>query len=500
MASPQEPEEKPGHDRRPVSAKELPKHIQGKFRTPDELKEILRRNPERYPHVIEVPGGTGFAVKDQLLIHLEYDDALLASVMDLEDFPARYITQLVIGGQVLNPKTDVSSQCVCLGPGTILVQKEGITDNFTEDTLLSILIDVTTPELHIKGYRPPQLIDEPKISGSHNYYIPGEAIDPASPGDWSNFFAQLTNTSSRSTLAVVDTGVQINNTPLRFWTSDAPNPCKGGPGERQIGWDFVGRDSQPDDDNAFLHGSTVSLLAREQTASASFMILKAFNHEGIAQLDRILCALWYAKKNKAHVVNLSFGYYGEDIPLFRYFLDYLGRQKIVVVAAAGNRMDFDGFPNDIGVKSFYPACYSSDLPNVLTVTTVRCVEETSCDCEESGLARLCFQLRKAFGLLKHSLVPHENFSNQFVTLGVLPAGRNGVFRNPFNSSFTVEGSSFVTPVVSGMLAEIYASNAAEILNTVPSGQLKQYYLGKLPVKTHLSLLGFIRNGAYLLQS
>ena len=491
MALPQDPE----RPERASSRGKRPEVLSGTFRSPDRLRDTLKQNPRRYTNVVEVAGGSGFAVRDELLIHLTFEDTVLDKVLDLEGFPVKFIRKLVIGGTEIS-KAELEESCLCLGPETILVRKEGITDGFTDDTPLSVELESITPPLSIKSGRPPQLIDQPKIAGSYNYYVSGDAVTPASGEDWTSFLAALMPSTPRATIAVVDTGIHIGMANVGYWSREAANPCSGESfPAKQIGWDFVERDAQPDDDNAYLHGTTVAQLAFGQSPGASVMILKAFDEEGIGQLDRILCALWYARKNKAHVVNLSFGYYGEEIPVLRRFLEHLGKNKTVVVAAAGNHTDFDGIPNDIGVRKFYPACFSADLPNVLAVTTVRCEPEEACPCNHGGLQKFWFALRKALGLLSCYLVPHENYSSQYVTLGVL--FEEGKIPDPLHPGGYLEGSSFSTPVVAGKLAAIFSDNRSYIENTLPADGLRNFYLSKLSVRHHHSLLAFVRNGRFI---
>lgn len=148
------------------------------------------------------------------------------------------------------------------------------------------------------------------------------------------------------TIAVVDTGVDLNHPDLR----------------RNLvsGYNFIDRGKPPQDDNG--HGTNVAgVIAavgnnRIGTTgilwNAKIMPLKALDKTGFGNEDKLGEAIRYAVDNGAKIVVMSLGLHRYS-PYLQDIVDYAERNGVLLVAAAGNE----------GNNVKYPAAY----PTVLAV-------------------------------------------------------------------------------------------------------------------------------------
>lgn len=103
---------------------------------------------------------------------------------------------------------------------------------------------------------------------------------------------------------------------------------------------------------AFGHGTMVAGLIHYVAPTARIMPLKAFHADGSSQLSDILRAVYYAVDHGARVINMSFSTPDSSRELQRA-IDYAYRNKVIVVAAAGNE----------GLQArMFPAGFSSVIP------------------------------------------------------------------------------------------------------------------------------------------
>jgi hypothetical protein len=252
----------------------------------------------------------------------------------------------------------------------------------------------------------------------------------------------------KSILAVIDTGIDTtkfdpNIRSLLWKDPGAPTLYNFLPGANTATFK---------DDNDARHGTTVTALAlqgmQHTPVYPAIMVLKALDGNKTGSTFSVSCALSYAIKHHAKLINASLGYYSRG-PQDSILREYLKRcanatDPIPVVVSAGNTNGHHAInllcqPNANNLLQnghlFFPACFSLQFSNVISVT---------------GLARPkqpCF---------------YQNYSPQFITLGVIPAANAFsstaistccTYFVPFVPQFH-EGSSFATPIFAGKLMDL----------------------------------------------
>lgn len=86
---------------------------------------------------------------------------------------------------------------------------------------------------------------------------------------------------------------------------------------------------------AFGHGTMTAGLVHLVAPQARLLPLKAFSANGTGYLSNIVSALYYAVKNNANVVNMSFDL-SSSSPSLQSAISYANKAGVVLVAAAGN--------------------------------------------------------------------------------------------------------------------------------------------------------------------
>ncbi len=260
-------------------------------------------------------------------------------------------------------------------------------------------------------------------------------------------------------VAVFDTGLlpELKNT----HTQAIPENCISN-GDK--GWNFVDKSANTADDNGMRHGSIVTKFILDQADKynkrrVNILPVKVHNQDGKGDLFSVLCAFAYAANCGAKIINASFGFYAQqksEAPsLLREFVKkHIAGNNILLVAAAGNanlEADSDFLshtrqnPRNLEEHPFYPACLSKEFSNVITVTTVSVTKP------------------------KATASPDQNFSNKAVNIGVncdLVEKGNYAFLHPFKNNTAIYGSSFATPIVTGILSQFYN----ELIAVMPGGQ------------------------------
>ncbi|HEY8552233.1 MAG TPA: S8 family serine peptidase [Thermaerobacter sp.] len=186
----------------------------------------------------------------------------------------------------------------------------------------------------------------------------------------------LTRGAPTVTVAVIDSGVQLDHPDLEgaFWTN--PAEAAGRPGRDDDangyiddvhGFDFVHRDAtlfDPGDGED--HGTHIAgiIAARADNGEGvagiapgvKIMVLKVFDGRGETDTPTVIEAIQYARRMGARIVNMSWGARG---PVDPALCRVIAQSPMLFVAAAGNEAQ------DLDVAPFYPA--SCDAPNLVAV-------------------------------------------------------------------------------------------------------------------------------------
>jgi len=280
----------------------------------------------------------------------------------------------------------------------------------------------------------------------------------------------ITQGSLEVVVAVLDTSIDINHPDLdgNIWinSDEIPNNGIDDDGNNYVddinGWDFVNDDNdpRPDFDGAWMddgvsHGTaTASILAAEGnnrngmagvTWRSKIMPLKVMDEAGTGYSEYVAEAIYYAIRNGADVINLSFmGFNWSDE--MNTAVKRAWEAGVVVVAAAGNTPDFLGGTN-LNEYDEYPACIDQyeDEQFVLGVAATDTLDQKALF---SNYGHMCVDV-SAPGLdmfSARSYNPEEGL------------------REFYNNDWS--GTSFAAPVVSGIAALIKSLNpglsAAEI--------------------------------------
>ncbi len=280
------------------------------------------------------------------------------------------------------------------------------------------------------------------------------------------------------TVAVFDTGVdslELSNSGY-LYKGNIPS-CLNTAATN--GWNFP--DSSPAVTDDYMcglespeHGAIVSKLIVEQVRhyaenNVKILPVKIHNCNGQSDLFSVLCGFAYAKERGAQIINASFGYYEpkkyssvngsvlKDPSVFllkRYIQYYLTNNNILLITAAGNKKDAQETqvftsagltpPTDLrNLDSvyFYPASLAADpeMTNIISVTTVDTISNT--------------------------VSPLQNYSPNVVDIGVNAddiSGEDYYFVNPRVDSGLSEGSSFATPIVTGIICSHYSLIRAKL--------------------------------------
>jgi len=174
---------------------------------------------------------------------------------------------------------------------------------------------------------------------------------------------QTTIGSSATVIAVIDSGIDFTHPDLtnNQWT----NPNSAASGDLH-GWDFIADNGEIKDEQG--HGTAVAgIIAAEGNNSlgitgvmwrASLMSLRVLDNTGTGDVAAAVEAIDYAVSHGAHVINLSWGTYGESVAL-RDSIERAIRRNVVVVCSAGNA------GSDLDAISYYPASFK--LRNLIAV-------------------------------------------------------------------------------------------------------------------------------------
>jgi serine protease len=174
----------------------------------------------------------------------------------------------------------------------------------------------------------------------------GSAALPTAPGGinavgaWRNLMAAERRGARGVTVAVLDTGIAYRSHGKRFRRS--PDFSSG---QFVRGYDFVGRDQLPLDENG--HGTHVAGTIAEKTNNgvalaglayrAKLMPVRVLDRNGSGQADDIALGIRYAVQHGADVINMSFNFgCGKRVPGINEELRAAYHAGVVTVASVGN--------------------------------------------------------------------------------------------------------------------------------------------------------------------
>ena len=239
-------------------------------------------------------------------------------------------------------------------------------------------------------------------------------------------------------VAVIDTGVDYNHIDLKqnIWINKGEIPGNGidddnnGYVDDVYGWNFVGNNNDPMDDNG--HGTHVAGIIGAANNdigvtgvayNCKVMPIKAGNSSGYFNNSDIASAITYAYMNGADVINMSFG--GTSVTMAVQEALEKAYSRSFLVAAAGN----DGCQNEfvypgIPVETMYPASFSF-VDGVMSVNGFN-----------YGSIFTNFDSAKENKIEYECFAPGEYISSTF----------------PGNRYASLSGTSMATPVVSGIAA------------------------------------------------
>ena len=265
------------------------------------------------------------------------------------------------------------------------------------------------------------------------------------------------STGAGVTIAVVDTGVDLNHPDLA--------------GKIVSGWDFVNGNSTPQDDHG--HGTHVAGIAAATTNNslgvaglgwdAKVMPVKVLDSEGSGYDSDVAEGITWAVNHGARVINLSLSGEGWSQTL-QDATDYAFSHGALVVAAAGNCGDPTNYP----CVNYNPVIYPAANPNVLAVGAT-----TSSDIRAS-------------------------FSEYGYFVDVTAPGYS-IYSTVWNDTYTsMSGTSMASPLVAGLASLVWARKPtlsnAQVANVImstahdlgPSGRDDQYGYGRVDAAAAVS--------------
>ena len=276
-------------------------------------------------------------------------------------------------------------------------------------------------------------------------YNPSSGIDIGALPAW-NFF----KSKRPVTVAVIDGGIDITHSDLQdnIWTNDKEIPNDGIDNDKNgyiddiHGWNFCMNSSSVfnSEGSVDIHGTHVAgiIAAKNNSTGISgiaspadikIMPIKIVNSRG-GTISNFIKAVNYAKQNGATFINASIGV-NESISstLAEYAIQESG---LTMICAAGNG-DSKGRGYNIDKNRLFPA--SSTLKNVIGVANLG----------KNG-----------------SLDTSSNFGTRSVEIAA--PGEKILSTIPYESYFSLSGTSMAAPVVSGVLALTYANSETMTVN------------------------------------
>ncbi len=237
---------------------------------------------------------------------------------------------------------------------------------------------------------------------------------------------QETTERSGNIVAVIDTGIDINNPVIEngsFHNNEDKGNDEDGNGYINdiCGWDFYNNSPVVYNQDLGLdqaHGTLIAGIIAAAAPESRILPLKVFEN-GTAYTSDIIEAIHYAEAMGANIANCSWGCTEDNRALY----EAMAQSSMLFVCAAGNnRLDLTQTP-------VYPACY--ELDNVISVTSVN---------DDGGLSYFSNYGKADIAARGRDIE------------GIFPDGQTGI----------LTGTSISAAFVSGASAAVYTNNAETI--------------------------------------
>jgi major intracellular serine protease len=217
----------------------------------------------------------------------------------------------------------------------------------------------------------------------------------------SDFLSDKGFTGKKITIAIIDTGCDINHPILK-------NNIIGGK-------NFTTEDSDSVYSDYNGHGTHVAGIIKSVAKDVNLLILKVLDTSGNGKYDWIVNAVNYAVDQKVDIISMSLGGTVQDANLYNAIINAI-KNDVLVVCAAGN--DGDGDENT--QEENFPGAYN-EVIEVGAMSLNDCVSK---------------------------------FSNSNKNVDLIAPGEDIISTLPGNKYGKMSGTSQATPYVSGSLALI----------------------------------------------
>jgi len=268
------------------------------------------------------------------------------------------------------------------------------------------------------------------------------------------------------TIAIIDSGVQINHPDLKgnIWINkgeiagDNIDNDNNGYVDDINGWDFIENipDPSPKFDENFtedgiVHGTVVAGIAAASgnnaagvtgvTWRAKIMPLRVLNGRGEGDTNNVVKAVDYAIRNGADIINFSFVGFGFSSEL-NMAIKRAYDAGVIVVAAAGNEGE-DGLGHSLDDKKMYPVCNDGNSENwVIGVAATDPLDQKS---NFSSFGYDCIDISAPGVSIFSTSVYSPNNSTDSIS-----------FDKYYDGYWS--GTSMAAPIVSGVIALIEQEN------------------------------------------
>lgn len=205
------------------------------------------------------------------------------------------------------------------------------------------------------------------------------------------------------------------------------------------GYNFVDNNRLPFDDNG--HGTEMAhiILGEKYNEKSNIKILPVKTHDqyGIGSLYDCICGIYYAIKKQADIINISWGYGGENVNNTEFLKEAIKEAKdkgVLIVASAGNY----GHNND--EHPHYPSSFSIKFDNVISVAAL--------DQDDQLLSFKNKIFNKHAGNHAHG----SSWGEKSVQIAARGYDYHSVYSSPVRKGALLNGTSYATAKVTNAIA------------------------------------------------